>query len=95
MPDGNHPARNRFANRRNFNFDAHQRRTVCAKQARGRTERLNLALWFGGRALLILDVERFGDQARLLAFVSSERTDCGTGAGTTACIGDVATEKLP
>lgn len=95
MPDGNHPARNRFADRGDFNFDAHQCRTVCAKQARGRTERLNLTLWFGGWALLILDVERFGDQARLLAFVGSERTDCGTGAGTAARISDVATEKLP
>ena len=94
MPDGNHPARNRFADRRNFNFDAHQCRTVCAKQARGRTERLNLRCGSAVRAT-ILDVERFGDQTRLLAFVDGERTDCGTGAGTTARIGDVATEKLP
>src|SRR5438552_1089309 len=42
MPDGNHSARNRFADRGNFNFDAHQCRTVCAKQAGGRTERLTL-----------------------------------------------------
>jgi len=55
----------------------------------------DLTLWFGGLALLILDVERFGDQARLLAFVSSERTDCGTGAGIAAGVADVAAEKVP
>ena len=43
----------------------------------------------------ILDVKGFGDQARLLAFVDGERTDCGTGAGIAARIGDVAAEKLP
>src|SRR5205823_11979689 len=55
----------------------------------------DLTLWFRASGAFLLDVKRFGDQARLLAFVGGKRTDCGTGAGTAARIGDVATEKLP
>src|SRR5438874_1258142 len=37
VPDGNDPARDRFADGWNFHFDAHEGVTLCAKEARGRT----------------------------------------------------------
>jgi hypothetical protein len=39
MPDGHDPAGNRFANRRNFHFSAHEGVTLCAIEVGGRTER--------------------------------------------------------
>src|SRR6266581_8534084 len=45
-------------------------------------------------ARLHLDLERFGSQARLLAFMDGERTDRRTGTGVATGVGDLAAEKL-
>src|SRR2546422_10140935 len=95
MPDGNHPAGNRFPDRGNFNFDAHQLSYSMRKASAWANRTFDLTLWFGRSGAPLLDDKRFGDQARLLTFVGGERADCRTRAGIADRLGDVATEELP